>query len=69
MTDDGTGMTQAQCDRLFQLYARGLDQPHLTGIGVGLYRCHQIISAHAGKIGVHSKPGKGATLWFTLPCS
>ena len=69
VTDDGTGMTQAQCDRLFQLYARGLDQPHLTGIGVGLYRCHQIISAHAGKIGVHSKPGQGATLWFTLPCS
>ncbi len=66
VTDDGTGMTQNQCDRLFQLYARGLDQPHLTGIGVGLYRCHQIITAHAGKIGVHSAPGQGSTIWFTL---
>lgn len=69
VTDDGTGMTQNQCDRLFQLYARGLDKQHLTGIGVGLYRCQQIISAHAGKIGVYSTPGQGATLWFTLPYS
>ncbi|PZV14836.1 MAG: hypothetical protein DCF22_08370 [Leptolyngbya sp.] len=69
VTDDGTGMTQAQCDRLFQLYARGLDKQHLTGIGVGLYRCQQIISAHAGKIGVHSTPSQGSTLWFTLPYS
>ncbi|MEX0270059.1 PAS domain S-box protein [Leptolyngbyaceae cyanobacterium UHCC 1019] len=69
VTDDGTGMTQTQCDRLFQLYARSLDQQHLTGIGVGLYRCQQIISAHAGKIGVHSTPGHGSTLWFTIPFS
>ena len=69
VTDDGTGMTQNQCDRLFQLYARGLDQQHLTGIGVGLYRCQQIISAHGGKIGVCSTPGQGSTLWFTLPYS
>jgi signal transduction histidine kinase len=69
VTDDGTGMTQNQCDRLFQLYARGLDKQHLTGIGVGLYRCQQIIAAHGGKIGVHSTPGRGSTLWFALPCS
>jgi PAS domain S-box-containing protein len=69
VSDDGTGMTQTQCDRLFQLYVRGLDQQHLTGIGVGLYRCYQIIAAHAGKIGVYSALGQGSTLWFTLPSS
>ncbi len=67
VTDDGIGMPQDQCDRLFQLYVRGLDKQHLTGIGVGLYRCQQIISAHGGKIGVHSRPSQGSTLWFTLP--
>jgi PAS domain S-box-containing protein len=69
VTDDGTGMSPEQCDRLFQLYARGLDKQHLTGIGLGLYCCHQIISAHGGTMGVNSTLGQQSTLWFTLPCS
>ncbi len=67
VTDDGTGLTTAQRDRLFHLYVRGLDNPHLTGIGLGLYQCHQIITAHGGKIGVTSTPGSGTQVWFTLP--
>lgn len=65
--DDGVGMTQEQCDRLFQLYVRGMDNRHLTGIGLGLHHCRQIITAHGGNLGVESQPGKGATFWFTLP--
>jgi signal transduction histidine kinase len=67
VTDDGTGLTEAQRDRLFRLYVRGLDNPHLTGIGLGLYQCHQIITAHGGRIGVDSAPGNGTQVWFTLP--
>lgn len=67
--DDGEGLQPDQCDRLFQLYVRGLDNRHLTGIGLGLHRCQQIISAHGGKIGVHSQPGRGSQFWFTLPLS
>ncbi|EKQ71087.1 PAS domain S-box [Leptolyngbyaceae cyanobacterium JSC-12] len=65
--DNGVGMDKDQCDRLFQLYVRGLDNQRLTGIGLGLHRCQQIISAHGGKIGVESKPGQGSKFWFTLP--
>lgn len=67
--DDGDGLRPDQRDRLFQLYVRGLDNRHLTGIGLGLHRCQQIISAHGGKIGVHSQPGCGSQFWFTLPLS
>ncbi|MBF2027509.1 MAG: PAS domain S-box protein [Oscillatoriales cyanobacterium C42_A2020_001] len=65
--DDGTGMDKEQCDRLFQLYVRGLDNQRLTGIGLGLHRCQQIIAAHGGEIGVESQPGQGSKFWFTLP--
>jgi len=69
VADDGEGLQTEQSDRLFQLYVRGLDNQHLTGIGLGLHRCQQILAAHGGKIGVHSQPGQGSQFWFTLPIS
>ena len=67
VTDTGKGIAQDQCDRLFQLYVRGVDNCHLTGIGLGLHRCQQIIQAHGGQLGVISCPGSGSKFWFTLP--
>ena len=64
--DNGVGMTQAQCDRLFERYARG-NRTQSIGVGLGLYLCRQIIQAHRGDIGVNSAPGQGTTFWFTLP--
>ena len=65
--DDGIGMSQETCDRLFQRYARGAQSRHSTGIGLGLYLCRQIITAHGGQISVASQPDQGAEFWFTLP--
>jgi signal transduction histidine kinase len=67
VADNGIGMTQQQCDRLFDLYSRGRDQRRSLSLGLGLYMCRQIITAHNGEIGVISSPGQGATFWFTLP--
>lgn len=67
VVDDGKGMDAEQCDRLFQLYVRGLDNHRLTGIGLGLHRCQQVIAAHGGRIQVESHPGNGSKFWFTLP--
>jgi PAS domain S-box-containing protein len=65
--DNGVGINQEQAEHLFDLYFRGANARHLTGIGLGLYLCRQIITAHGGQIGVVSAPGAGATFWFTLP--
>jgi signal transduction histidine kinase len=69
LQDDGVGMSQQQQKSLFRLYIRGLHTEHLTGIGLGLYQCRQIINAHGGQIGVMSTPGSGSTFWFILPLS
>jgi len=65
--DDGVGILPEQCEHLFDLYVRGDRDRHSLGLGLGLYLCRQIITAHGGEIGVTSNPGAGAIFWFTLP--
>lgn len=65
--DNGVGLAPEQCDSAFDLYRRGVDARNSLSLGLGLYLCRQIITAHHGEIGVISSPGDGATFWFTLP--
>lgn len=65
--DDGIGMDADISQHLFERYSRGNQSRHSTGIGLGLYLCRQIVTAHGGQIGVISQPGEGATFWLTLP--
>lgn len=74
VADNGVGMNPEVCDRLFERYVRGdslgegfSSHARSTGIGLGLYLCRQIITAHGGQIGVTSNRGSGSTFWFTLP--
>lgn len=67
IADDGVGMTPEECANLFGLYRRGITAQRSTGLGLGLYLCRQIITAHGGEIGVMSNSGQGSTFWFTLP--
>jgi signal transduction histidine kinase len=67
LQDNGVGIPLAQQHRLFDLYSRGEHSRYIPGLGLGLYLCRQIITAHGGEIGIISQPGAGSTVWLTLP--
>lgn len=64
--DNGVGIERSQCELLFERYVRG-SRTRSIGVGLGLYLCRQIITAHGGQIGVDSTPGTGTTFWLSLP--
>jgi PAS domain S-box-containing protein len=67
VADNGVGINPQQTQRLFDLYYHSTNIRYSLSLGLGLYLCKQIISAHGGEIGVHTAPQAGATFWFTLP--
>jgi signal transduction histidine kinase/integral membrane sensor domain MASE1 len=67
VSDNGIGFIP-QSEQLFtQPYLRSQHDRRVTGLGLGLFICHQVIQAHGGKIGVKSQPQQGSQFWFTLP--
>jgi PAS domain S-box-containing protein len=66
--DNGPGIAPAKVPHLFSRYYRAENsESQVSGLGLGLYICADIISRHGGQIGVDSELGKGSTFWFTLP--
>ncbi|MNS86809.1 Alginate biosynthesis sensor protein KinB [compost metagenome] len=67
--DNGPGIEAAAERHLFQrfsqIHAESPDREQ--GVGLGLFISRAIVEAHGGRIGVESRPGEGATFWFTLP--
>jgi PAS domain S-box-containing protein len=69
VADQGIGIPQDEQARLFQRFYR-VDSSlrrSTQGAGLGLYLCRSIIEAHGGRIWLRSEPGKGTTVFFTLP--
>ncbi|WP_158824715.1 PAS domain-containing sensor histidine kinase [Mucilaginibacter lacusdianchii] len=67
ITDYGMGIAQINLDKLFNKSYRVNNYSAITGSGMGLYICREIINRHKGRIGVQSVEGKGSTFHFTLP--
>ncbi|GAP95387.1 sensor histidine kinase [Leptolyngbya sp. NIES-2104] len=68
IADNGVGISPDQCHQLFRKpYLRGSQNQHRTGLGLGLFLCHQIIAGHRGQIEISSKLDQGTAVWFSLP--
>jgi two-component system aerobic respiration control sensor histidine kinase ArcB len=66
--DNGPGIPKEDQGRLFLPYHRRLgDREHLSGLGLGLALCKNIVELHGGDIWVNSEVGKGSTFGFSIP--
>ena len=64
--DNGVGFDVAHVNRLFNSFHRIDTSSDFTDIKIGLAIVQLIVDRHGGEIWAESKPGKGATFYFTL---
>jgi signal transduction histidine kinase len=67
--DNGEGIPEDYLPFLFERFYRVPGERTVTGTGLGLYICKQIIMAHHGKIWVESVLDEGATFFIELPAT
>ena len=68
--DFGKGITADQMKMIFRPFYRGGtddEKIKVSGSGLGLYISRAIMRQNGGRIWVKSKPGSGATFYFSLP--
>jgi PAS domain S-box-containing protein len=67
--DEGLGIRSEDIGKIFDRYYRVEDhgRKFISGFGIGLYLCSEIIQRHDGNISVESEFGKGSTFRFSIP--
>ncbi len=67
VADDGPGIPEEKCDRIFENHFRLKRDEATEGYGLGLSLCQKIVHAHYGRIWVDTSPKGGCCFHFTLP--
>lgn len=70
--DQGPGLSAEQQKYIWQQFYQAPNtsvqsSEWKVGLGLGLYISRQLIHRQQGEVGVESRPGQGATFWFSLP--
>lgn len=65
--DNGIGIAEKHWERVFDIFHRLHTQQQYPGTGIGLAVCRRVIHRHGGRIWIESEPGRGSTVYFTLP--
>lgn len=67
--DNGIGIPDDCQTFIFDQFYRGdyAREKHISGYGVGLHICREIVQSHGGDIYFDSQLGKGSTFYFYIP--
>ncbi|WP_460681023.1 sensor histidine kinase [Mucilaginibacter koreensis] len=67
--DQGIGVRLEDKSQIFNRYYRVHNEQTkvVSGFGIGLFLCAEIIRLHGGEIGLESEYEKGSTFYFRLP--
>jgi PAS domain S-box-containing protein len=67
VSDTGRGLASAEMEHVFDRFWQATGRPGRLGAGLGLPICKGIVEAHGGRIWVDSAPGRGTTVYFSIP--
>ncbi|MFC0581808.1 sensor histidine kinase [Micrococcoides hystricis] len=65
--DAGTGISEADQQRIFERFGRGSNIARTQGSGLGLNIVTAIVQAHGGSIHLSSTPGRGSAFYLDIP--